>query len=437
MYARMMLGLAVAYLGDTDAGERELVAALGAADDLCHPDDMLYGRLYLGEVLRLGGRIEDALAVMLDGRQQARLLGMDGAFGGFMTLNAAMDLLFLGRWEQADAWIAAVPDTPALAEWDTLLRQQIAGQLCVVRGDWEPAERQLSRARASCQGAAPPEFAPAVFAAIAELALWRGRVDDANAAIAEGLEIVGDRMELLHAPALFAMGARVGADLVQGNPGVRAPSDSRVQNAAPRALCEQLTRLIEARGDGVTAPIARAYLATCRAEAARAEGGPAVPLWGEAAAAWQALASPYARAYASWRQAEAMLAIHGARGAAARTLSDAHRTAGELGAAPLRREIELLARRSRIDLTDASPSPAHASSSTATTNAAGLTDRELEVLQLIAEGLTNGEIAERLFISPRTAGVHVSHILAKLNASNRASAAAAAHRLGLLRAASN
>jgi len=428
MYARMMLGIAVGYLGDTDAGERQLRAALSAADALCHADDMLYGRLYLGEVLRLAGRMEPALEVMLEGERQARLLGMQGAFGAYLTLNAAMDLLFLGRWQEADDRIAGVTDGPWLAEWNVLLREQAAGQLSLARGEWEAAERHLSRARALCRAEAPPEFAPEVFAALAELALWRNQMDEAKAAIAEGLELVSDHTDLLHAPVLFAMGARVGAELREGR-GARALPRS----SAPRELCDRLRRLLDARGPGAGPPVARAHLASCRAEVARAEGDPAVELWAEATAAWRGLQAPYASAYASWRQGEAMLAAGGARGMAARTLRDGHRAASDLGAAPLCREIDLLARRSRIDLGE-TPPPPEADPNTAS-DSAGLTAREVEVLELLAEGLTNGEIAERLYISPRTAGVHVSHILAKLSAPNRASAAAAAHRRRLLRTA--
>jgi DNA-binding NarL/FixJ family response regulator len=58
--------------------------------------------------------------------------------------------------------------------------------------------------------------------------------------------------------------------------------------------------------------------------------------------------------------------------------------------------------------------------------------RELEVLEHVALGQTNREIAADLFISTRTAGVHVSHILEKLGASTRTEAATAAHRLGLV-----
>jgi HD-GYP domain-containing protein (c-di-GMP phosphodiesterase class II) len=64
---------------------------------------------------------------------------------------------------------------------------------------------------------------------------------------------------------------------------------------------------------------------------------------------------------------------------------------------------------------------------------AGLTDREVEVLRLLTRGMTNREVAERLFISPRTAEHHVQHIYAKIGASTRAAAAMFAMELGLLR----
>jgi len=93
-----------------------------------------------------------------------------------------------------------------------------------------------------------------------------------------------------------------------------------------------------------------------------------------------------------------------------------------LGAAPLREGIEALARRGRLDL---GPDVARSK------GAAGLTPRELEVLRLVAVGRSNQQIADTLFISKKTASVHVSHILAKLGVSTRVEAAATAHRLGL------
>ncbi|MEU0455815.1 response regulator transcription factor, partial [Streptomyces sp. NPDC006129] len=68
--------------------------------------------------------------------------------------------------------------------------------------------------------------------------------------------------------------------------------------------------------------------------------------------------------------------------------------------------------------------------------AVGLTSRERDVLRLVAAGHTNRRIAEELFISPKTASVHVSNILAKLGVSGRGEAAAVAHRLGLFPAGS-
>jgi DNA-binding NarL/FixJ family response regulator len=64
----------------------------------------------------------------------------------------------------------------------------------------------------------------------------------------------------------------------------------------------------------------------------------------------------------------------------------------------------------------------------------GLTNRELDVLRLLGQGKTNPEIAAALFISPRTAGVHVTHILRKLDATTRVQAATVAERAGLLAA---
>jgi DNA-binding CsgD family transcriptional regulator len=91
----------------------------------------------------------------------------------------------------------------------------------------------------------------------------------------------------------------------------------------------------------------------------------------------------------------------------------------------------LLAQRGRMRLeaaTQPSPAPAPASSVPASL---GLTAREAEVLALLAAGRTNRQIGQELFITPKTASVHVSRILAKLGVAGRGEAAAIAHRLGL------
>jgi DNA-binding NarL/FixJ family response regulator len=75
-----------------------------------------------------------------------------------------------------------------------------------------------------------------------------------------------------------------------------------------------------------------------------------------------------------------------------------------------------------VPATAATPTP---------TDRLGLTERETEILELLAQGLTNRQIGERLFISPKTAGVHVSNILGKLEVPSRIQAATLAHRLGM------
>jgi DNA-binding NarL/FixJ family response regulator len=108
-------------------------------------------------------------------------------------------------------------------------------------------------------------------------------------------------------------------------------------------------------------------------------------------------------------------------------LRDAHAVAARIGARPLTTELELLAQRARLDLTPPVAGPP--SGKRALEEALGLTPREADVLALIARGYTNREIASTLVISVKTASVHVSHTLRKLDAPNRQQAAAIAHRL--------
>ena len=126
--------------------------------------------------------------------------------------------------------------------------------------------------------------------------------------------------------------------------------------------------------------------------------------------------------YARWRRAEAALAL-GQRHAAAEPLRAAAATAARLGARTLLEEIRALARRGRVELGDAAD-PAAADS-------LDLTARERDVLRLVAAGRTNREIGAELYMSPKTASVHVSRILRKLNVRGRVEAAAIAHRRGL------
>jgi DNA-binding NarL/FixJ family response regulator len=145
--------------------------------------------------------------------------------------------------------------------------------------------------------------------------------------------------------------------------------------------------------------------------------------WDEAAAAWGRISEPYSQAEALLHASEAALA-GGDRDGAAGRLRLAAALAARLGAGSLAAEIALLARRARIvlDTSAAAVGP----------DAVGLTGRELEVLRLVAVGRSNREIANELFISPKTASVHVSNILGKLGAASRSEAASKAHALRLV-----
>jgi DNA-binding NarL/FixJ family response regulator len=132
-------------------------------------------------------------------------------------------------------------------------------------------------------------------------------------------------------------------------------------------------------------------------------------------------------AYAGFRQAEVLLAA-GDRDRAAVVLARAAELTGRLGARLLDGEVQALARRARLHLAGAAAPAAGAPTPEAQL---GLTRREAEVLALVAAGRSNRQIAQALFISPNTVGVHVSNILAKLGVAGRVEAAAIAHRLGL------
>jgi DNA-binding CsgD family transcriptional regulator len=174
-------------------------------------------------------------------------------------------------------------------------------------------------------------------------------------------------------------------------------------------------------------PNAGGWLAVAEAEYERARGPARPESWSQAADSWQRLERPPLATYCRWRQAEALVAAGASRTEAAVPLQQAHAVTARMGAKPLLRELELLAQRARLDL--APPQPATSYGKHGPAEILGLTAREAEVLDLLARGYTNREIAARLVISVKTASVHVSHILRKLGAPNRLEAAAIAHRL--------
>ncbi|MEV4233537.1 response regulator transcription factor, partial [Streptomyces bobili] len=182
-----------------------------------------------------------------------------------------------------------------------------------------------------------------------------------------------------------------------------------------------LARTAARRGEaGVPqGPEGQAWLARAEAERARAAGEPDAAAWEKAAAAFE-FGDVYERARCRLRLAEALLAA-GRREEAAGEARAARETAVRLRAAPLLERVDALIRRGRL-----APAPPGRE------GPAALTARERDVLRLLALGRSNRQIGEELFISGKTASVHVSNILAKLSASSRTEAVAIAHRERLL-----
>jgi DNA-binding CsgD family transcriptional regulator len=210
------------------------------------------------------------------------------------------------------------------------------------------------------------------------------------------------------------------------------PATEEVAQARRRAapLVAGLDRLQAADPPQARYPYVVGNLLLARAEQSRLEGRSDPQRWRTAAVAWEQLEHPFEAAYARFREAEALLADRSSRPQAEQALRGAHQTAVALDAAPLHREIEALANRGRLRLDD-HPDTAATSKVASPAASLGLTRREAEVLALVAEGRTNRQIGQELFITQGTAGVHVSRILTKLGVASRVEAAAIAHRLGL------
>jgi DNA-binding NarL/FixJ family response regulator len=421
-YARATLGLVLAYLGDAEEGERQLREAVALVEEFSHAEDCARAYMHLAEVERLRGRYAEAMELTRKGIVVARRLGDEGAFGAFMSVNLADDLFLLGRWDEADGQLSEL-QSERLASTGEVFRDTLAGQLAVARGDFEAASASFERAGRDRAGLLS-ELLASLGAGLAELALWQRRPQTARDHVRETLAAIAGAEDRLYAPSVYALGVRALADLSE-RPERRERSDDTREEA--RALVDRLGVLLEATDAGAPPAIAVAQLRLAEAELARALAAPSPQAWAEAAAACENLGHPYPAAYARFREAEASIMA----GVSPRDVGDVVRAAqmgaAELGALPLLREIEALAKRARV-------APAVEPEPAAVTGAdeLGLTRREVEVLRLVAHGLSNRQIADELYISSNTAGVHVSHILSKLNVSSRVLAAGVAHRAGLL-----
>ncbi|MER6506603.1 AAA family ATPase [Nonomuraea sp. NPDC001636] len=370
-----------------DARSLVTLAALAALDDDLATASALYARArisapdddtllvsYAGEAdaLEAAGEHARAEAVARRGIAEAARLGLARSRGAHLAANLAEPLASLGRWKEAREVAApalALDPPPIYRAWILL----VLGTVAVQEGSLSTAGALLAQARPLMRGRSRG------YDSCLEPDLLEGRLAEAGGDLDRARRLV-DHVLAEHdltrsrryAWPLLALAARIG----------------RVRAAPP--------------GLPTVGRLQEAYRATFEAEL----GGS----WADAVAAWRAVGQPYGLGRALVGAAERDPAR------AREPLREALAIAAALGAEPLRRQAEAAAATARVTLS-ATP---------------GLSARELEVLGLVAEGLSNRQIAERLFISARTSGVHVSNIMAKLGAASRVEAAAVARRTGLI-----
>jgi DNA-binding CsgD family transcriptional regulator/tetratricopeptide (TPR) repeat protein len=428
-HALTTLGTCLGILGHLEEGIADLEQGRRIARELANVDDL--GRVHanLATVLDNAGRSADAAEVFLDGVEVVRQFGALGRYGPNHLPDAANALLSLGRREEAERLLDQAFDldlrSPGLRGRPLTVR----GTLRLQTGDLRGAQADLRRVLDEAPAPLDPQNVTPVLTGLAEVALWDGRLGDARAAVADGLAAVAAAEEPYWVTQLGRTGLAVAAATAEPARARRADAEEQAARELADRLIERV-RAVTSAPDVVPTPVVEANRLTVEAEWSRVTGTSDPERWAATAQAWEALGYPWPAGYARWRQAEALLDQGAPRPDAGAALARARTLAAGLGARLLTAEIDALGRRARLDLTvpadgEAPDGPAPA----AATDELGLTPREREVLALVAEGRTNRQIAGTLFISDKTASVHVSNILAKLGVANRGEAAAVAHRL--------
>ncbi|MER6911846.1 AAA family ATPase [Streptomyces sp. NPDC000594] len=422
--ARFIRGVLTTDAGDVATGLAEMHAVRERVVHLGLPT--LIGRVHvnLPAVLEGLGRSEEAVTLMTEGIGQMHHYGLVDSEAWILG-NLAESLYSLGRWDEAvtaagSALRKALSPKP---------RGFAAVQLALVflaRGDTAAAARHLETARThfGTYDPMPQSFLP--IACVAHgLAAAEGRVADARAefarAVGSGLPPSAHR----HAWPLVRAAATLEAD-TRGLPAAAPGREDALE------FIRTTVRPLAA-----TVPVWRAHQHWVSAELRRATGADTPTDWAETDALFPEDSFPRERAMVRTRWAHSLLPSD--REHATELLRHADTTARAVGDRPLTEDIALIAQSARLALTDRPARTARGQGAADRTPsvsaqpgaALGLTPREEDVLRLVAAGRSNRQIAEALYISPKTASVHVSNILAKLGVSGRGEAAALAHRLRL------
>jgi DNA-binding CsgD family transcriptional regulator len=367
--------------------------------------------VYESHLLCGAGEYERAAAVARQGIADAERHGLARTRGAFLAINVAEPLLYLGRWDEAaDVAERALDLAPPLLTRVSLWI--LSGSIALARGDVATAARRAAASRAVLSGVRydDQKHLP--------LALLDVELSLATEGPAAAVSVAA---EALRRYDLSASSPRYVWPLLVTAAAVAVAAREAAGDAATALLCtlRSLAEKLEVYG-----PVQRAWHQSYAVVDPQAgtDALDRLAAADDAAAAWEAIRQPYPAAIALVRGAAIELSGAGGREAAAARLRRAAPIAERLGARPLAERIADLARRAG----DAPVGDAAAGG-----DRLGLTGREFEVLRLVAVGQSNRDIATALFISPKTASVHVSNILAKLGASTRTEAAAKAHALRL------
>ena len=415
--------------GDDQAALEMLRQARAIAASVRAYEPLLGAVINESHVLEGMGEHERAAEVALAGIASAEDYGLARSSGTFLAINVAEPLAALGRWDEAaeviEHALALSPTRPA----NRVGLRQLAGELALRRGDLAAAADSAALGRAALANIGHGrlgQYSIPLARLDIELLLAEGKPADALAAADDAVGRIDLALDPRFAWALLAVAATVAGAAVR----VRRTNAALAGRAADLLVrLHALAGTMPARG-----PVQQADRLTFRAEALRAAAAapgdetPAAQIlaaFDAAAAAWEGDGQPYPLAVALLHGAEAALAASDRDGAAAR-LRRAADLAGALGARPLAKEIEALAASARIRADGG-----QVGHKVVAATPLGLTAREFEVLRLVADGRSNPEIAARLFISAKTASVHVSNIMGKIGVTSRGEAAAAAHRLHL------
>ncbi len=391
-------------------------------------DAALSVAVFEGSALQSVGRFQDAAAAGMQALETAREAGLQAYYKtSLVTANAADALLCQGRTAEAGALIDPLTGGPPDSEHR--FAHGIRAEIDRLRGDLQAASRRWHSIEA-LGDAGLMENAREQIQQMTELALWAGRSDEALELVHRGLDLATKAPYLTKfCGRLLSSGMRACADMAE-----RARASSGMSAAAALAAADELADWVEHTGDEALTnhpfvAATPAERATWNAERTRVVNSSDPDAWSAAATAWQNLGCPHQAGYAWWRQAEAQLYAGQSRGAA-----EALQAGGEAadGNAPLLSQIRRLALRARVPLPSRPEATPESQEQAKTLHSHGLTSRELGVLRLLATGRTNAQIGAELFISPKTASVHVTNILRKLGVTTRVQAAAVAERAGLL-----